>query len=56
VAAIDVTAPKVTFVESSSRDRRRVVVSYNDEGDNRPSLRDGGIKGREVHLLRCRGA
>lgn len=57
VAAIDVRSPRVTFVEEVphdvesirfSQDGRRVVVGINENGYTRISLRDGGIKGREL--------
>ncbi|HET6372878.1 MAG TPA: S9 family peptidase, partial [Candidatus Polarisedimenticolia bacterium] len=57
VAAIDVRDPKATFVEDLrhdasamefSRDGRRVIVTYNEGGYTRVSLRDGGLRGREM--------
>lgn len=59
VAAIDVreASPKATFVEDRandvgailfSEDGRRVVVSYNEEGFTRLSLREGGLRGKEM--------
>ncbi|MGH9866976.1 MAG: alpha/beta fold hydrolase [Candidatus Polarisedimenticolia bacterium] len=57
VAAIDVRHPKLTFVEEGpsdvtalvfSKDGRRVLVAVNDGGYTRLTLRDGGIKGREL--------
>jgi dipeptidyl aminopeptidase/acylaminoacyl peptidase len=59
VAAIDVRdpSPKATFVEDRagdvqsvlfSLDGRRALIAYNEEGTTRLSLREGGLKGREM--------
>ena len=57
LAAIDLTAPKLVFLEDRphdvesllfSEDGRRVVVSANEGGASRLSLREGGLSGKEL--------
>jgi len=57
MAAIDVRDPKVTFLEDAahdvsslvfSRDGRRCLVAYNDDGFTSVSLREGGLRGKEL--------
>jgi dipeptidyl aminopeptidase/acylaminoacyl peptidase len=57
LAAVDVRDPRLTFMEDAphdvtsiafSRDGRRCLVAFNDQGFTRLSVRDGGLRGREL--------